>query len=58
VGLRFSDGRPDRLVPILQLPISRLPANFVQVTCKTGLNYTNRLAQVTIVCMGGDGITG
>ncbi|MBC6436747.1 MAG: Coenzyme F420 hydrogenase/dehydrogenase, beta subunit C-terminal domain [Rhodobacteraceae bacterium] len=55
VELRFDDGRPTRLVPFLKLPISRLPPDFFPMTCKTCVDYTNRLADITIGYMGGDG---
>ncbi|HSF63582.1 MAG TPA: Coenzyme F420 hydrogenase/dehydrogenase, beta subunit C-terminal domain [Paracoccaceae bacterium] len=55
VELRFDDGRPTRTVPFLQLPISKLPADFFPMTCKTCVDYTNRLADITVGYMGGDG---
>ena len=55
VELRFDDGRKPRLIPFLQLPISRLPADFFPLTCKTCVDYTNRLADITVGYMGGDG---
>ena len=55
VELRFDDGRRPRLIPFLQLPISRLPADFFPMTCKTCVDYTNRLADITVGYMGGDG---
>jgi coenzyme F420 hydrogenase subunit beta len=55
VELRFDDGRPDRTVPFLSLPISRLPPDFFPMTCKTCVDYTNRLADITVGYMGGDG---
>jgi coenzyme F420 hydrogenase subunit beta len=55
VELRFDDGRPARMVPFLQLPISKLPADFFPMTCKTCVDYTNRLADITVGYMGGDG---
>ncbi len=55
VELRFDDGRRPRLVPFLKLPLSRLPADFFPTTCKTCVDYTNRLADVTVGYMGGDG---
>lgn len=55
VELRFDDGRPARTVPFLQLPISQLPADFFPMTCKTCVDYTNRLADITVGYMGGDG---
>ena len=55
VELRFDDGRKPRVVPFLQLPISKLPADFFPMTCKTCVDYTNRLADITVGYMGGDG---
>jgi coenzyme F420 hydrogenase subunit beta len=55
VELRFDDGRAPRLVPFLSLPISRLPPDFFPTTCKTCVDYTNRLADLTVGYMGGDG---
>ncbi len=55
VELRFDDGRPTRLIPFLSLPISQLPDNFFPLTCKTCVDYTNRLADITVGYMGGDG---
>lgn len=55
VELRFDDGRPDRLVPFLKLPISKLPPDFFPMTCKTCVDYTNRLADITVGYMGGSG---
>jgi coenzyme F420 hydrogenase subunit beta len=55
VELRFDDGRPVRTVPFLKLPISKLPADFFPMTCKTCVDYTNRLADITVGYMGGDG---
>ncbi len=55
VELRFDDGRPTRVIPFLSLPISKLPADFFPMTCKTCVDYTNRLADITVGYMGGDG---
>jgi coenzyme F420 hydrogenase subunit beta len=55
VELRFNDGRPARFIPFLQLPISQLPPDFFPLTCKTCVDYTNRLADITVGYMGGDG---
>ena len=55
VELRFDDGRPMKLIPFLQLPISQLPADFFPLTCRTCVDYTNRLADITVGYMGGDG---
>lgn len=55
VELRYDDGRADRTIPFLQLPISQLPPDFFPMTCKTCVDYTNRLADITVGYMGGDG---
>lgn len=55
VELRFDDGRRPRFVPFLKLPISDLPSDFFPMTCKTCVDYTNRLADITVGYMGGDG---
>jgi coenzyme F420 hydrogenase subunit beta len=55
VELRFDDGRKGRMIPFLQLPISQLPDDFFPLTCKTCVDYTNRLADITVGYMGGDG---
>jgi coenzyme F420 hydrogenase subunit beta len=54
VELRFSDGRTKE-IPFLQLPISKLPPDFFPLTCRTCVDYTNVLADVTVGYMGGQG---
>jgi coenzyme F420 hydrogenase subunit beta len=54
VELRFADGR-DRLIPFLQLPISQLAPDFFPLTCRTCVDYTNVLADVTVGYMAGQG---
>jgi coenzyme F420 hydrogenase subunit beta len=54
VELRFSDGRVSE-VPFLKLPISKLPADFFPLTCRTCVDYTNVLADITVGYMGGQG---
>ncbi|GIU66676.1 coenzyme F420 hydrogenase subunit beta [Candidatus Phycosocius spiralis] len=54
VELRFDDGR-SKLIPFLQLPISKLPGDFFPLTCRTCVDYTNALADITIGYMGGQG---
>ena len=54
VELRFTDGRK-RIVPFLQLPISKLPPDFFPMTCRTCVDYTNVLADITVGYMGGGG---
>ena len=54
VVLRFADGRI-RLIPFLQLPISKLAPDFFPLTCRTCVDYTNVLADLTVGYMGGQG---
>ena len=54
VELRYDDGRV-RTVPFLKLPISKLPADFFPMPCKTCVDYTNRLADITVGYMAGEG---
>ena len=54
VELRFRDGRV-KLVPFLQLPISKLPPDFFPLTCRTCVDYTNVLADLTVGYMAGQG---
>ncbi len=54
VEIRTDDGR-QRLIPFLQLPLSDLPADFFPTTCRTCVDYTNALADVTVGYMGGRG---
>jgi coenzyme F420 hydrogenase subunit beta len=54
VELRFTDGRT-RTIPFLQLPISQLPPDFFPLTCRTCVDYTNVLADITVGYMGGQG---
>ncbi|MEN9317088.1 MAG: hypothetical protein RIS35_3481 [Pseudomonadota bacterium] len=54
VEMRFEDGTRRR-VPFLQLPLSRLPSDFFPLTCRTCVDYTNALADITVGYMGGDG---
>lgn len=54
VELRFKDGR-EKLIPFLQLPISDLPPDFFPLTCRTCVDYTNVLADITVGYMGGEG---
>jgi coenzyme F420 hydrogenase subunit beta len=54
VELRFTDGRT-RAIPFLKLPISKLPADFFPLTCRTCVDYTNALADITVGYMGGEG---
>ncbi len=54
VELRFRDGRR-REIPFLSLPISQLPSDFFPLTCRTCVDYTNTLADITVGYMGGEG---
>ncbi|WP_420861581.1 Coenzyme F420 hydrogenase/dehydrogenase, beta subunit C-terminal domain [Algirhabdus cladophorae] len=54
VELRFTDGRKE-LIPFLKLPIADLPDDFFPLTCRTCVDYTNALADITVGYMGGEG---
>ncbi len=54
VELRFTDGR-QQLIPFLKLPLSDLPNDFFPTTCRTCVDYTNRLADITVGYMAGEG---
>lgn len=54
VELRFDDGRT-KLIPFLSLPISKLPRDFFPLTCRTCVDYTNALSDLTVGYMGGEG---
>lgn len=54
VELRFDDGRK-KLIPFLSLPISKLPRDFFPLTCRTCVDYTNALSDLTVGYMGGEG---
>jgi coenzyme F420 hydrogenase subunit beta len=54
VELRFDDGAR-REIPFLQLPLSKLPGDFFPLTCRTCVDYTNSLADLTVGYMGGSG---
>ena len=54
VELRFTDGRV-KTIPFLQLPISKLPPDFFPLTCRTCVDYTNVLADITVGYMAGEG---
>ena len=54
VELRFTDGRV-KTIPFLQLPISKLAPDFFPLTCRTCVDYTNVLADITVGYMGGEG---
>ena len=54
VELRFTDGTKKE-IPFLKLPISKLPSDFFPLTCRTCVDYTNVLADITVGYMGGEG---
>lgn len=54
VELRFTDGSRKE-IPFLQLPISQLPGDFFPLTCRTCVDYTNVLADITVGYMAGQG---
>lgn len=54
VELRFADGSR-REIPFLMLPLSQLPGDFFPLTCRTCVDYTNVLADITVGYMGGQG---
>jgi len=54
VELRFRDGST-KAIPFLQLPISQLSPDFFPLTCRTCVDYTNSLADITVGYMGGQG---
>ncbi len=54
VELRFKGGHKKE-IPFLQLPISKLPSDFFPLTCRTCVDYTNVLADITVGYMAGQG---
>jgi len=52
VELRFTSGKT-RLIPFLKLPISKLPGDFFPLTCRTCVDYTNVLADITVGYLAG-----
>jgi coenzyme F420 hydrogenase subunit beta len=54
VEVRFANGTR-REIPFLQLPLSQLPKDFFPLTCRTCVDYTNSLADLTVGYMGGRG---
>jgi coenzyme F420 hydrogenase subunit beta len=54
VELRFED-TTTRTIPFLRLPISDLAPDFFPLTCRTCVDYTNRLADITVGYMAGEG---
>lgn len=54
VEIRMKDGAV-RTIPFLQLPLSTLPPDFFPMTCRTCVDYTNVLSDITVGYMGGRG---
>lgn len=54
VEIRTDQGQTRR-IPFLQLPLADLPADFFPLTCRTCVDYSNALADITVGYMGGDG---
>jgi coenzyme F420 hydrogenase subunit beta len=54
VELRFADGSK-KAVPFLMLPLSDLRPDFFPLTCRTCVDYTNTLADLTVGYMAGSG---
>ena len=54
VELRFTDGRV-KAIPFLLLPLANLRPDFFPLTCRTCVDYTNSLADLTVGYMGGSG---
>ncbi|MDP3832925.1 MAG: Coenzyme F420 hydrogenase/dehydrogenase, beta subunit C-terminal domain, partial [Hydrogenophaga sp.] len=54
VEIRMKDGAV-REIPFLQLPLSTLPPDFFPMTCRTCVDYTNALSDITVGYMGGQG---
>ena len=54
VELRFRDGATKH-IPFIRLPISKLPADFIPLTCRACVDYANALADVTVGYMAGEG---
>ena len=54
VEVRYADGRT-RTIPFLQLPLSQLRPDFFPLTCRTCVDYTNVLSDITVGYMGGEG---
>jgi coenzyme F420 hydrogenase subunit beta len=54
VELRFTDGKKKE-IPFLKLPLSKLRSDFFPLTCRTCVDYTNVLSDLTIGYMAGSG---
>jgi coenzyme F420 hydrogenase subunit beta len=54
VEIRFDNGKKKR-IPFLMLPLSQLPQDFFPLTCRSCVDYTNVLSDITVGYMGGEG---
>jgi coenzyme F420 hydrogenase subunit beta len=54
VEVRFKNGKKKE-IPFLQLPLSTLPNDFFPLTCRTCVEYTKVLSDITVGYMGGQG---
>jgi coenzyme F420 hydrogenase subunit beta len=54
VEIRYTTGEK-RTIPFLMLPLSKLRPDFFPLTCRTCVDYTNALSDITIGYMGGSG---
>jgi coenzyme F420 hydrogenase subunit beta len=54
VEVRFKNGKKKEIL-FLQLPLSTLPNDFFPLTCRTCVDYTNVLSDITVGYMGGQG---
>jgi len=54
VELRFQEGGRQE-IPFLQLPLADLPKDFFPLTCRTCVDYTNVLSDITVGYMAGEG---
>ncbi len=54
VEIRTHSGQV-REIPFLQLPLSQLSGDFFPLTCRSCVDYTNTLADITVGYMGGRG---
>ena len=54
VEIRYTNGER-RTIPFLMLPLSKLRPDFFPLTCRTCVDYTNALSDITVGYMGGTG---
>ena len=54
VEIRYTNG-DKRTIPFLMLPLSKLRPDFFPLTCRTCVDYTNALSDITVGYMGGTG---